>query len=68
MKQANFSEGEHSEEDDSMIELHSSGKRSNYTNTSVHVVGNEEDSSSQTSGLSGNFGYLNSSAVKQKLR
>ena len=62
----NYSEGEVS--DDCEIEVNSAGKRSNYTNTSVIVCGNNDDASSQNSAMSGGFAYLNSTAMKSKLR
>ena len=59
-KTGNYSEGELSDEDE--VEVLSTGKRSNLTNTSVHIIKND-DASSQASGLSGNFAYLNSKTV-----
>ncbi len=59
-KHGNYSEGEQSDEDE--VEVISTGKRSNLTNTSVHIIKND-DVSSQASGLSGNFAYLNSQAM-----
>jgi len=44
LRSGNHSEGEMSDPDD--VEVLSSGKRSNYTNTSVIVGGNNDDTSS----------------------
>jgi len=43
-KAGNLSEGEQS--DDDQVDVISTGKRSNYTNTSVVVVGNNDETSS----------------------
>ena len=52
---ANLSEGEVSDHDD--VYMISSEEQSNYTNTSVIIIGRnkDEDSSSQTSGFSINY-------------
>lgn len=59
LKPSNLSEGECSSQEDD-VEILSTGKRSNYTNTSIVKLGND-DASSMNSGLSGsNFSYLKS--------
>lgn len=60
----NLSEGELSDSDD--VEVLSSGKRSNYTNTSVVRVNKkgDDDASSQASGFSSGFAYLNGQGMQ----
>ncbi len=66
-KSHNHSEGEISDDNDDDIDVLSSGRRSNYTNTSVIKVNrnHNDDASSQTSGMSGGFAYLNNPFTAQ---
>ena len=67
LKPSNLSEGEGSEDDN--VEINSTGKRSNYTNTSIVKLQANEDASSINSGLSSsNFSYLKSYSNNMKYR